>query len=918
MYRSIMVRLAGILACCVVLMPSHSGPAAKSLFDGPGTIVEIEWRGKANLGQDEFLDLIDLQIGDTLQRDVLRRSIEKLYLKGFFSQIRVEAIPVREGLKLTYYTTPAAIVQGYRINGNRALGKNTILERLRPRVDEIFSEHQFKISLEGLRQFYAAQGFPHATITWQIATSDDLTKARISLDITEGPPLVIEDLRLEGVTVFPVEDLLRRFKVRVGQPLSTERLSGDLERLRGRYQREGYLVVRIENPHIQQDLARNTGRVSIPIVEGPKITLEFTGNRKVSRKSLRAALLIDDVTGYSEDVLIESEREMIALYHAQGFPFTTITHEVEESTDQGDLLIRFRITEGPQVTVKNLRVIGNQVLPEGDIRAQFLTQTHGVFGLLSRGLFIEKQLERDLEAVQFLYRRRGFLQTHVSRDLQFGEDRSQVSISITIEEGPKTLVGSIDVRGQGAFAEGELRGQLPLQIGGPLDDERIQEGMERLRTFYDRRGYQDVRITVDRRFADDGRIVHLTYRVDEGKPTTVEGIIIQGNYRTQAEVITRDLTISSGDPLSLTKLLQNRRKLSQLALFSRLSMDPLLAEIPGRRDVLIHVTERKPKTLDFGLGYGSEDKLRGFAEFTHHNIDGMHRQFRLRAQASFLEQKFLMNFREPRLFGTLISSAVTLSRAEERREVFNVSRISTQLGFERAFWGHYRAFFTYSFDIERLFDVVSDAQISEVDRGRLNIASSLATIQRDTRNKIVDPRTGSVQRLTFEVAHLLLGSEVSFFKITGATQWFFPLVWETVGAVSLRGGVAEAFGATGEVPISRRFFAGGSTTLRGYDFERLGPTGASGTPTGGDIFVLTNLEWRVPVYKSIGVVLFTDIGNVFRTIDNFTPGQIKGSVGLGLRYNTPIGPIRLDYGHKLAPESNEASGRFHFSIGHTF
>ena len=175
-----------------------------------------------------------------------------------------------------------------------------------------------------------------------------------------------------------------------------------------------------------------------------------------------------------------------------------------------------------------------------------------------------------------------------------------------------------------------------------------------------------------------------------------------------------------------------------------------------------------------------------------------------------------------------------------------------------------------------------------------------------------------MQRLSFEVAGLAIGSEASYFKIIGATQWFFPLAWETVGAVSFQGGIADAFGMTGEVPISRRFFLGGSTTIRGYDYERVGPTGPDGTPSGGDLYVLANLEWRVPLYKGFGAVLFTDVGNVFRAIDDFRPGQIKGSVGLGLRYTTPLGLMRLDYGHKLDPQGNEASGRFHFSIGQGF
>jgi outer membrane protein insertion porin family len=340
--------------------------------------------------------------------------------------------------------------------------------------------------------------------------------------------------------------------------------------------------------------------------------------------------------------------------------------------------------------------------------------------------------------------------------------------------------------------------------------------------------------------------------------------------------------------------------------------------VPREQDVVVALTERKPKALNFGLGYGSEDKLRSFVEYTHNNIAGMHRQFRARAQASFIEQRYLLNFREPHLFGTTMSTAAGLSQADEDHESFDVRRTSLQVGFEQLLREKVRGFLTYSFDIESLSDVAAGAELGEFDSGRHHIATLLGTLQRDTRDKIVDARSGSLQRLSFEVADFLLGSEASYFTINGATQWFLPLAWKTVGAVSLQGGIAEAFASTGEVPISRRFFLGGSTTIRGYDYERVGPTAPDGTPTGGDLFVLANLEWRVPVYRGFGVVLFSDVGNVLGAIDDFRPGQIKGSVGLGIRYSTPIGPIRFDYGHQLAPQGNEAAGRFHFSIGQAF
>ncbi len=913
-----MSRPAIYLACGLILATWHTICAAEDLFETSTPIVEIEWRGQANMGQDEFLELIGIQVGDTLQRGAIRRSLERLYLKGFFSQIRIETTPVREGLKLTYYTTPAALVQGYEISGNKALSKKIILERLRPAVDERFSEHRLQVSLEAFRQYYAELGFPEAQVTWRAEKLANQSRVTVFLDIDEGPPVLVNALTLEGVTAFPIDALLERFNVRVGQPLNTERLSGDLERLQGQYQRAGYLTMRLEGPHIQRDRQRRTAAVSITVIEGPKINLEFVGNRKLSRRVLEPAVLIDDLGGYTEDTLVESEREMLQRYREQGFHFAIITHQVEVEAEGRAVRIIFQVQEGPLVTVKDLQIVGNAVISAGDIRGQFLTRPREVFGALSKGLFIETQLDKDLQAVRFLYRRRGFLAAILARELLFTEDRTAVTIRVTIAEGVRTHVGSIRMTGRQAVTEEELRSQLTLRVGDAFDEVQAQDDLERLLAVYERRGYRDAHLTLDKRFEDAGRLAHLTYHIDEGSPTQVGDIIIQGNFRTQAEVITRELTFSSGDPLSLSKLLESRRRLSQLSLFSHIAMDPHFEDIPGEQDVVVALTERKPKAFNFGAGYGSEDKLRGFVEYTHNNIAGLHRQFRMRAQASFIEQRYLMNFREPRLFGTLTNATAGLSQADEEHESFDVRRTSLQGGVERLLWEHVRGFLTYSFDIERLSDVDSGAELGEFDRGTHNIAAVLGTIQRDTRDKIVDPHRGTLQRLSFEVADIVLGSEVSYVKLTGATQWFFPLAWETVAALSFQGGIAEAFGTTGEVPISRRFFLGGSTTIRGYDFERVGPTAPDGTPTGGDLYVLANLEWRVPLYKSFGVVLFTDVGNVFRAIDDFRPGQIKGSVGLGLRYRTPIGPIRLDYGHKLDPQGNEASGRFHFSIGQAF
>lgn len=278
-----MSRPAIYLACCLILTSWYAGFAAEDLFDTSKPIVEIEWRGQANMGQDEFLELIGIQVGDAIQRDAIRRSLERLYLKGFFAQIRIETTPVREGLKLTYYTTLAAFVQRYEIRGHKALSQKSILEGLRPQEGERFSEHRLRVSLEALQQYYAEQGFPAAQVIWRTEKATKEGRVTVVLDIDEGAPSLITELKLEGVTAFPIDALLERFNVRVGHPLNTERLSGDLERLQGQYQRAGYLTMRLEGPRIQRDLRRHTAVVSVTVIEGPKIKLEFTGNRRLSR-----------------------------------------------------------------------------------------------------------------------------------------------------------------------------------------------------------------------------------------------------------------------------------------------------------------------------------------------------------------------------------------------------------------------------------------------------------------------------------------------------------------------------------------------------------------------------------------------------------------------------------------------------------
>ena len=215
------------------------------------------------------------------------------------------------------------------------------------------------------------------------------------------------------------------------------------------------------------------------------------------------------------------------------------------------------------------------------------------------------------------------------------------------------------------------------------------------------------------------------------------------------------------------------------------------------------------------------------------------------------------------------------------------------------------------------FDVKPDVVLTREDTGTLAISGIRPGLIYDTRDNPFDPRKGVLAGITMKVASGILFSETNFAKLAFNASFYKELSKRFVFAYSFRGGVAQGFGDTRELPIVERFFLGGRDTVRGYAQDTLGPKGADGTPTGGNVFLLTNLELRTSLGRGFGLVTFVDAGNVWLKAGDMDL-SLKYTAGLGLRYSTPVGPLRIDYGHKLNREKGESSGEIHFSIGQAF
>jgi outer membrane protein insertion porin family len=399
---------------------------------------------------------------------------------------------------------------------------------------------------------------------------------------------------------------------------------------------------------------------------------------------------------------------------------------------------------------------------------------------------------------------------------------------------------------------------------------------------------------------------------------------VRGNEKTRYEVIKRELQHAEGEPYSDVLLAKERQRLYRLGLFTDIDLEPIdFGE--KTRDVLIKVKEAKAGAVEFGLGYALYEDLRGFVELSYRNLWGMNRLGLLRTELSSLEERIILQYQEPWFMGRELPFRMFFL-FEDREEIniddgdtrYRLERYTVSAGIERVLSRKMKAELYYELSRVETFDVQPDIVLSKEDTGTLAISSVKPGLVYDTRDNPFEPKKGILAGFSVKVAPDILLSESNFVKLNAEGSIYQRLFKKVIFAASVRGGIAYGLGDTDELPLVERFFLGGRTTVRGFEQDTLGPKGADGNPTGGNAFLLSNIELRASLMKDFGMVTFLDMGNVWIETADIDPIDLRYTSGIGLRYNTPVGPLRVDYGFKLDKEPEESSGEFHFSIGHAF
>ncbi len=942
-------------------------PTAAAYVDHPiaGVTITIEGRPTTD---PTLLDAILTRGGAPLRMADIRESITHLYSLGRFDDVQVEAESAADGnVTLVYVLQPIHIVMKVEFRGQLGLSEGALRSRMTERFGARPPVGRSADVAAALVQLYQERGYLSASVKPAppiLAHTPE--RATLVFDVSAGPRTTIAQTEITGHPLEPIAQLESRLAVAQGQAYEPVELRTRLDEYVTSMRHRRYYEAAAHEQTAPAGPARIN--LTIDIQPGPLVDVQFTGD-PLPKDKIAELVPIEREGSVDQDLLEDASRRITDYLQQQGYWKADVKPPDRQESD-GHLTVVFHVNRGRayRVAPGGVEVTGNQSVSADEIRP-LLRMSPGE-------PFLSSRLSATESAIKQLYRTKGFASAEVASAAN-ALDAGLVNPIVTIKEGPRVVVGSVTIAGNQAVKTDDLLRTLTLKTGEPYYGPTAVHDRDALQAAYLNAGYASVDVTVPPVTSvavTGGARADIVFSVVEGPQTIVERIFITGNLKTDPAVIQRELRLKPGQPLGLEDVTESKRRLSALGLFSRIQISTVSHGDPSSRDVIVTVEEAQRTTIGYGGGLqvdqisrtnaqgfaqqGYEFAPRGFFEIGRRNIGGHNRsvnfytRLSLRpnngeinsSQFGFSEYRVVGTYREPlafRNYGDLIGTAAV---EQGVRTGFNFSRKGLNAELTHRLSPKIRGSARYSFGTTRIFDdTLAEADQLTVDRvfPQVRLSTFSGAAARDTRDDPLEPQHGTLLSLDGTLAARAIGSEVGFTK-----TFLQGFVYKNLGtphlvfAAGARLGLASAFlrvvpttDANGntvltevrDLPASERFFAGGDTTIRGFALDSVGVPStitATGFPKGGDAEIVLNAELRAPIRGPIGVVVFADGGNVFARAADLDLSQLRGSLGFGVRYRSPIGPIRVDIGFKLDRRTIggklEPRYALHFSIGQAF
>lgn len=709
--------------------------------------------------------------------------------------------------------------------------------------------------------------------------------------------------------------ILRNISARQGDVFDAQVLRNDMKKIF----RMGYFDdVRIETNDLE------SGKEIVFTVSEKALigSVSISGNKELKEDDVREVVTISPNTIINTKEVKSSEQNIKKLYKEKGYLETEVTASIDHFKEDR-VNVRFDIKEGEKVYIREIRIVGSEAYPAKRIKKLLSTTEKGFFSWITESGHLKRDiLEQDTARIAAFYNNEGFIEAKVG-DPEITQEGGWLYITFNISEGERYKVGAIDIQGELIADKAELFQSIQLDKEEYFSRKILREDIMRLTDYYAERGYAfaEVAPTMNRDQFD--KRMGVTISIEKGVLVNIGRILVRGNTRTRDKVIRREMKIEEGGIFDASALRKSTQQLQRLEYFEEVNITPELAGSEDLMDIIVNVKEKPTGTFSIGAGYSSVENLMFMAEVSQNNFLGKGQRVAVQANISGKTNRYSLSFTEPHLGDSQLLAGIDIYDWSREYDDYTKESTGFALRFGYPIWEMWKLYFSYGFDNTDLTDVLPTAPIQITESIDIHETSYVKLgFVRDTRDRIYDASTGSQNSINIKYAGGPLGGDSAFTKLEGSSGWYFPLWWDTT--LHIEASIGYVFeNSTDKLPIYEKFYLGGLNSVRGFESGKISPYVVKDGRiyrTGGEKMWYINEEWIFPIVKDAGLkgVLFFDAGNAFEESDDWDISDLRTSAGLGFRWLSPMGPLRLEWGYNIHPRPDEDSSVWDFSIGGSF
>lgn len=915
------------------------------------TVTSLHFECDCDLKLQDFPGTVVQHVGEPLDRAKIASSLKRLYATGRFDDLRAEGSAEGVGVSVIFVARAQYFVGIVTAEGKTGpLDARALVTASRLRLGEPLTTERLDAALKRLRDLMAANGYYQSKVSHQLQRFPETLVASVLFSIESGEPARVSSIDFQHRTEFSAQRLRNVAGWHPNMVLTSARVQRGLDRLRQFYVAHGHLKVNLSVQRRTFDAKTNTEKVTVAVESGPLIQVQVKG-AAISTSQL-ANLLPLYRDGVTDDKALEvCSRILEGHFQQKGYFFVTVkASRTQRETPQPHMEILFRAQLGRRGEFAGYGVRGNSAIPRPQLLSTISPPSEGI--LLPRPpTFSQDQVDQKVAALVALYQSRGFLDARVKVEINddYQNVEGQRFVTFDVQEGARTTVNNLSLVGIDAAMRNELWPSLLCKPAQAYSDDRARSDRDRILDYLGDRGYTHASASWRVIASREAHRVDLHFDVVPGPQETIQRVVVLGNEHTRRGLINRQLLFRDGQPINQSAVAESQRKLYNLGIFNQVQITPQeQSASDSERTMLVGLEEARRWILGYGAGFevqrlGSNTPQgtfkfspRGSLTLTRLNVGGRGQTFSMGGRISYIDTGADAGYLIPRLFNRDDLDLRIKGLVDESREVLTFTEDLKQasMSVEKHFRGSELLIGQYSFQRIQALDIsdrVAPAEAALYSQPAI-VGMMEGTFIRDRRDDPLDATRGSYTLVNSGVAWTGLASQSDFFRFNGKNSTYYALTPHLVFARLTQFGVVSHFGGlyrvtipasngepaqvieTDEIPITERFFMGGSQSMRGFSINQAGPRDpVTGYPIGGNALFLNSVELRTFfAQRRLGVVLFEDAGNVYTSIREMRLLKVTQSspadfdytshaVGLGLRFKTPVGPLSFDMGYNLNP-----------------